>query len=124
MALEADVIARHSDEDAWAEARSEWAHATAKTVPISSEIATLPDFEATRIGPSLWSGFGALRPGASVGLVGGFSELARTLDDYFAAGVSTLILGANPHLEEAYRLGEHLVPFIRRRDAESARRAS
>jgi alkanesulfonate monooxygenase len=124
VALESDVIARYTDEDAWADARLEWAQATANTVPISPSIVAVPDFDSTRLGQNLWSGFGALRPGASVGLVGGFAEIKRAIDDYADAGVSTLILGANPHLEEAYRLGEHLVPFIRRRDAESVRRAS
>ena len=124
VALESDVIARHTDDDAWADARFEWAQATANTVPITPSIVAVPEFEATRVGANLWSGFGALRPGPSVGLVGGFAEISRTIDDYVAAGVSTLILGANPHLEEAYRLGEHLVPFIRKRDVESVRRAS
>jgi alkanesulfonate monooxygenase len=124
VALDVDVIARHTDEEAWAVAREEWTQARANTVPISPEIVTLPDFESTRIGENLWSGFGALRPGASVGLVGSFESITRAIDDYVAAGVETLVLGANPHLEEAYRLGEHLVPFIRRRDLESVRRAS
>lgn len=124
VALEVDVIARHSSEEAWAAARREWERATSNTVPISPEIVAVPNFESTQLGHNLWAGFGALRPGGSVGLVGSFAEVQQVLGEFVEAGVSTLVLGANPHLEEAYRLGEHLVPFIRRRDVESVHLAS
>jgi alkanesulfonate monooxygenase len=48
-------------------------------------------------------------------LVGGYAELIERLVAYADAGVSSFILTGAPHLEEAYRIGEHILPAVRRR---------
>jgi alkanesulfonate monooxygenase len=54
----------------------------------------------------------AQRAGASGDLVGPFDVVAARLDALAALGVERFILDASPHLEEAYRLGEHLFPLL------------
>jgi alkanesulfonate monooxygenase len=64
------------------------------------------------------------RPSARAGLVGSFPEVVEALGEYARAGVSTFVLGAYPHLEEAYAIGEHVLPFIRQTPGAEARAAS
>jgi len=45
-------------------------------------------------------------------LVGDYEQVARRLTQYLDAGVSTLVLGARPHLEEAYRTAQHVLPRL------------
>ena len=122
--LQADVVARHSSEDAWADLRTRWDNATAKTVPISSapdnsQGPAKEDFNGLIQGPNLWAGFGLLRPGTPSGLVGSYGEVAKRIQEYAEAGVGTFALSANPHLEEAYRIGEQLLPLLRAQAVEA-----
>jgi alkanesulfonate monooxygenase len=115
VGIEADVLARHTAEEAWAEAERVWERRSTKKLAIAGGVTGIPtSFAQTRIGDQLWSGFGALKPGPARGFVGAFSEIATAIDAYLQLGVTSLVLGANPHIEEAYRLGEHLVPAIHR----------
>jgi alkanesulfonate monooxygenase len=57
-------------------------------------------------------------------LVGSHEQVAGWLVDYARAGVSHFILGAVPHLEEAYRVGEHILPGVRATLASSSRNAA
>ena len=127
--IQADVVARHSSEDAWNDLRVRWDKASAKTVPISSAIEnsqrlTKEDFDALVQGPNLWAGFGLVRPGAPVGIVGSYAEVAERIKEYAEAGISSFALSANPHLEEAYRIGEQLLPLVKVQTAEAIRQAS
>jgi len=127
--VQADVVARHSGEDAWKDLRARWNQAAAKTVPISAAPGNTPgrtedDFDALTLGPNLWAGFGLVRPGAPAGLVGSYQEVAERIQEYAGAGISTFALSANPHLEEAYRIGEQLLPLAKARTAAVASQAS
>jgi alkanesulfonate monooxygenase len=82
-ALQADIVARHSDEAA--------------------------HDHATR--------FGGHQPGQGAALVGGYETLADRFGEYRRLGIETFILSSRPHLEEAYRIGEQLLPLIRERVA-------
>lgn len=118
MGIEADVLARHTGEEAWAEAERVWERRNTKKVVIADRVTGIPtSFAQTRTRDQLWSGFGALRPGPAVGFVGAFTEIAAAVNAYLQLGITSLVLGANPHIEEAYRLGEHLVPVIHRQHA-------
>lgn len=113
--ITSDVLARHTTEEAWNEARREWDAAGRKTVSISpNKENPVPAFEEGVRDAHLWSGFGFLRPGAQLGLVGSYAELAEALGEYHRAGVSTFVLGAYPHLEGAFPIGEHLLPALRK----------
>lgn len=118
-ALETDIVVRHGDDAAWAELRRQWRLARQKTVPLHGGAAadddTVDGFDAAVAGPNLWSGFATLRAGAPHGLVGGYDSIAERLGEYLDAGIGSLILSAPPHLEEAYRFGEFVVPRLRAR---------
>jgi alkanesulfonate monooxygenase len=60
-------------------------------------------------GVALWTGFDALGFGTRAALVGSYDAVARRLDQYRALGLDSLFLTSNPHLEGAYRLGEHVL---------------
>ena len=46
---------------------------------------------------------------------GSYAQVAERLTAYREAGIDTFLLSALPHLEEAYRLGAHLLPLLRDR---------
>jgi len=56
-------------------------------------------------------------------LVGSYDDVEQRLADYAAAGISSFVLGATPHLEEAWRFGEHLLPRLRARLAQDRQAA-
>jgi alkanesulfonate monooxygenase len=112
--IETDIVARHSSEEAWADIRSRWSEASGKTTHITGEGAdTLPEFDSLVEEGGLWKGFGLVRRGVPAGLVGSYVEVADRLEVFARLGVTTFVLSANPHLEEAYLLGEHLLPRLR-----------
>jgi alkanesulfonate monooxygenase len=49
---------------------------------------------------------------AEPALVGSYDAVAERLEAYLGLGVERLVLSAYPHLEEAYRLGEHVLPKL------------
>lgn len=56
-------------------------------------------------------------------LVGSYAEVEQRLAEYAEAGVTSFVLGATPHLEEAWRFGEHVLPRLRTRLAPSLQAA-
>jgi alkanesulfonate monooxygenase len=57
-------------------------------------------------------------------LVGSYAEVIDALAAYAEAGVSSFTLGATPHLEEAYRIGEYVLPALRARLAATEQQAA
>lgn len=57
-------------------------------------------------------------------LVGSYAQVIDALAAYAEAGFSSFLLGATPHLEEAYRIGEYVLPALRARLAPSAKQAA
>ncbi len=111
--LSADVVARRDDSSAWHELQQRFAEASAKTVSLHGGGSAVTDFHSLQQDSLLWRGFDYLRDGQAAGLVGSYDTVAARLLDYINLGVSGFVLGANPHLEEAWRLGEHLLPRVR-----------
>ncbi len=64
------------------------------------------------ISPNLWAGVGLVRGGAGTALVGDPDTLAERIDEYRRIGADTFILSGYPHLEEAYRVAELLLPRL------------
>lgn len=56
-------------------------------------------------------------------LAGTFEAVAARLDAYVAAAAQTLVLGAHPHLEEAYSAAQHLLPRLTARRADQRKTA-
>ena len=63
----------------------------------------------------IWAGVGLVRGGAGTALVGSHEEVAERVAEYYALGIDEFILSGYPHLEEAYQVGEGLIPVLRRR---------
>jgi alkanesulfonate monooxygenase len=71
--------------------------------------------DALEVYPNLWAGVGLVRGGAGTALVGSHEEVADRIAEYHDLGIDEFILSGYPHLEEAYRVGEGVLPVLRSR---------
>ena len=138
FAVRAHVVARPTEEEAWREVRLGWQHVTperiellrnrkAESVGAARLAAYQPDapngYEDLILAPNIWSGIGLLGDFPTVGIVGSYEQVAERLDDLVRLGADALILAGLPHLEEAYRVGEEVLPLFRGRAALTERPA-
>lgn len=130
-----DIIARETEKEAWDEARRLFETATSASKALFAELGRDDKKEATQesagaqrqwalhqgrtdsfddliVAPNLWAGMSILRGGPSCGLIGSYEQIADRLAEYVDAGTSSFILASNPHLEEAYRVGEEILPLL------------
>jgi alkanesulfonate monooxygenase len=70
------------------------------------------DMEALTVAPNLWAGIGLVRGGAGTALVGSYDSVAERIREYASLGLDTFILSGYPHLEEAYVVGEEVLPRV------------
>lgn len=111
--LRVDVLARETAEEAVGDALQYWSQAGRRNVekdPVTTA--------------NLWRDLTAERTGARGTLVGSYEQVIDRLADYAAAGVGSFVLGAVPHFEEAYRIGEHVLPALRARLDNNERKAA
>jgi alkanesulfonate monooxygenase len=66
------------------------------------------------VAPNLWAGIRRVRGGAGTAVVGTPVQAAMLLGEYVDAGVRYFIFSGYPHREEAARVGEVLLPLLRR----------
>jgi alkanesulfonate monooxygenase len=71
--------------------------------------------DGLEIHPNLWAGVGLVRGGAGTALVGSHEQVADLIEQYVEAGITEFVLSGYPHLEEAYRFGEGVLPELTRR---------
>jgi alkanesulfonate monooxygenase len=71
--------------------------------------------DALEVSQNLWAGIGLVRGGAGTALVGSHEEVADRIAEYHDLGIDEFILSGYPHLEEAYQVGEGVMPVLRRR---------
>lgn len=64
------------------------------------------------IAPNLWAGIGLVRGGAGTALVGSPEQVAERIREYQALGISKFIFSGYPHLEEAHRFAELVMPLL------------
>jgi alkanesulfonate monooxygenase len=64
------------------------------------------------VSPNLWAGVGLVRANAGTALVGSHEEVAERIEEYRELGCDEFILSGYPHLEEAYRVGEGVLPLL------------
>jgi alkanesulfonate monooxygenase len=129
-AVRVDIVARPTEEEAWAEVEkgferlSKEAVAAFKKPAERSESVGAARQNANRpsaingyqdliIEPNVWSGFNLLRGGQTNGIVGSYEQVAERLDQLVQLGADAFILASTPHLEEAYRVGEEVLPLVR-----------
>ena len=53
-----------------------------------------------------------MRPGAGTALVGSHEQVAERIFEYHELGLDEFILSGHPHLEEAYAVGEGVLPLV------------
>ena len=68
--------------------------------------------EDLEISPNLWAGIGLVRGGAGTALVGSHEQVAERIAEYHELGIDEFVLSGYPHLEEAYQVGEGLLPLM------------
>jgi alkanesulfonate monooxygenase len=68
--------------------------------------------EDLEVSPNLWAGIGLVRPGAGTALVGSHEHVAERIFEYHELGLDEFILSGHPHLEEAYAVGEGVLPLV------------
>ncbi|MFC4456206.1 LLM class flavin-dependent oxidoreductase [Deinococcus sonorensis] len=66
--------------------------------------------------PHLWAGVGMARSGVGVAIVGNPQQVADKIRSYERLGIGTFIFSGYPHLEEARRFGELVMPLLRGTD--------
>ena len=124
-----NVIARDTDDDAWAEADRLLAGLDPDQIARSQSIQRASQSEgqarmvalhngrtdSLEVSPNLWAGVGLVRGGAGTALVGSHETVAERIAEYHALGIDKFILSGYPHLEEVYRVGEGVLPVLRRR---------
>ncbi len=69
------------------------------------------------IHPNVWSGFGYIGVPPGVALVGSYQQIIERIQEYNSIGIELFFLAGYPHLEESYRLGEHVLPYFKKQRA-------
>jgi alkanesulfonate monooxygenase len=122
------VISRDRAQDAWAETDRLLATFDPKAIAAMQEALKRNGSEGQRrmaalhggrtdgllVAPNLWAGVGLVRGGAGTALVGSHEEVAERIAELHELGFDEFILSGHPHLEEAYAVGEGVLPLLRR----------
>ena len=124
------VISRDTPEEAWAEADRMLAGMPAASIAATQERFARMDSvgqarmaalhggsagdgaRALEVAPNLWAGVGLVREGAATALVGSHEQVAERIEEYARLGFDEFILSGYPHLEEAWRVGEEVLPLV------------
>ncbi len=120
------VIVRETAEAAWQAAESLIRHVDDRAIAQAQAVFARMDSEGQRrmsalhqgrrenleVSPNLWAGVGLVRGGAGTALVGDAKTVAARIEEYRALGVDSFILSGYPHLEEAYRFSELVMPLL------------
>ncbi|MCB5184388.1 LLM class flavin-dependent oxidoreductase [Methylobacillus gramineus] len=109
VGIRLDVLARETEEEAIYDAKR-YAEQSGQSKGVA--------------GGALWRGLTKDSTGASAVLVGSYQQVSEGLAAYAAVGVHHFILGAVPSLEEAYRIGENVLPQVRSLVAGTSQRAA
>ncbi len=123
------TIARDTAEEAWAEADRLLAGISEEEIArVQSGLARSESVGQRRmldlnggskdgleVHPNLWAGIGLVRGGAGTAMVGSHTDVADLVEQYAEVGIEEFVLSGYPHLEEAYRFGEGVLPELERR---------
>ena len=120
------VIVRETAAEAWAAADRLISHLDDATIASAQSVFARMDSvgqsrmaslhggrrDKLEVSPNLWAGVGLVRGGAGTALVGDPETVAARMQEYMALGIDTFILSGYPHLEEAYRFAELVMPLL------------
>jgi alkanesulfonate monooxygenase len=130
--IRAYVIVRETVEEAWAAAQ--WQYDRMDEAAVQRRLAQLAksdtqgeklitslikpgmalpkDARAFELYPGLWSGIALIRVGTGTTLVGDPEGIVSLMREYERAGCEVFILGNYPHIEEAYRFADLVMPLL------------
>lgn len=131
-AIRLNILARKTEEEAWDEVRRGWANADwaardaqlanlrrgdALGSPVPEHLRPSRDKDPRDLQiDGFFSGLQVLgAQGSPLGIVGSYETAAERIDTLINLGVGGLILAGSPHLEEALRVGEEVLPLVRGR---------
>ncbi|MDH4981853.1 FMNH2-dependent alkanesulfonate monooxygenase [Hyphomicrobium sp. D-2] len=120
------VIVRETNEEAWRAADKLIEHLDDDAIDAAQKVFARMDSvgqnrmtrlhggrrDKLEVSPNLWAGVGLVRGGAGTALVGDPDTVAARIDEYRRLGIDSFILSGYPHLEEAYRVAELLLPKL------------
>ena len=125
------IIVRESEDEAWRDADRLISQVTDSTVALAQQTMARQDSVGQQrmlalqklagptrsrkdleISPNLWAGVGMVRSGAGTALVGSVENVVKRMKEYAELGIDTFIFSGYPHLEEAYRTAELLLPNL------------
>lgn len=124
------VLSRDTPEEAWAEADRMLAGMSPQSIAATqARFARMDSVGQARmtglhggsagdgarsleVAPNLWAGIGLVREGAATALVGSHEQVAERIEEYAGLGFDEFILSGYPHLEEAWRVGEEVLPLL------------
>jgi alkanesulfonate monooxygenase len=128
-AVRFNIIARKTPEEAWNVVRRAWAaidwdereakqreRGRGRGDAVGSFRAPAQRGQSVEdlIVEGLWGGFGTLgSQGSPLGFVGSYEQAAEVIDGYIQMGVRGFIFSSTPALEEAFRVGEEVLPLVR-----------
>jgi len=126
-AVRFNIIARQTPEEAWEVVRRAWKNVDWDTREKAQRGQRRGDAvgswrtDVTRstkvedlVFEGLWAGFGTLgSQGSPLGFVGSYEQAAECLDGFIQMGVDGFILSSTPALEEAFHVGEEVLPLVR-----------
>jgi alkanesulfonate monooxygenase len=127
-AVRFNIFARQTEEEAWSEIRRAWANvdwpafegrygrmrgdAVGSILPAHLKPGPDKRLEDLKHG-AFWGGFLPLGDPPALGVVGSYQQAAEAIDSLIDIGVEGFILAGTPHLEEALRVGEEVIPLVR-----------
>jgi alkanesulfonate monooxygenase len=125
-----NLIVRDTDEEAWAAAQDMLDHMDESVVSRVQTTASVqesvgqarqlsfhngakPRFaQELEVYPNVWSGFGLIRNGPGLALVGSPESVAARIREYHDLGIDSFIVSGNPLVEETYRFGSQVMPLL------------
>jgi len=121
------VIARETDAKAWEAADDLIKYLDDDTIAAAQKVFSRLDSigqarmsalhggrrDRLEVSPNLWAGVGLVRGGAGTALVGSGETVAARIQEYADLGIDSFIFSGYPHLEEAYRVAELVLPRLK-----------
>ena len=122
LGLRTHLVVRETESEAW-DAASELlseAHpevlaqraAAVKSTAMVGAAAQARRVEDDRLGERLWNGISRVRVNLGTAIVGTPQQAADELSAYWQMGFDEFILSAYPHLEEAERIADEVLPLV------------
>ncbi len=80
--------------------------------------------EDMKLGSNLWAGISKVRAGAGIAVVGNPEQVAKTLDEFVAAGCTSFCLSGYPHARAARIFADNVLPYFKERLSSEIPRAA